>query len=617
MDPIGFILRVVLGVLPVMMSLPAGAADITGTVRSAATQAALPGALVSLQATGVRTTADANGHFSLPAPAGSNLGVTAAQKGYYTRELRVNAPDSGIDFALEAVPASNHADYQLLDPKTCAICHPNQHSQWRNTAMANAGLNTWVHDTYSGKGTEGGMGGFVYLLDSAFAHRNPASECASCHQPESWVAQPFSALQDPSPTPSPAVAHGVSCEVCHKVANVDTARINFPGLFPGAVEFTRPANASQQVQYGVQGDVSFEADGMMRASYQPQLVAELCAACHQDATDLTGDHTYTGPISEGTYLEWKESPYADPVSPHFATCVTCHMPSTTNTLMCVVGLPRDPGTLRSHTIEGTTPEFLENALDLTLNAGVEQGRLRVRVDVLNSRTGHHVPSGVTIRNVILLVEAVRQQDQLPLTSVGTQTVHELGGVGDPQNGNYAGLPGKLYAKVIHDANGQFPTFFTDATGFVFDNRIAPLATDHTDYEFLLPPGGGILRVQARLIYRRAFRALVEAKQWRTDGHGHRLADVTAPHFGQLMESADYSVAVAALTIASSVSGDEVILSWPMSIDQPVEQSLNPGGPWSVLAPPYEPDGGQWQLRLPSLGTERYFRLAPTAAGVTP
>ena len=206
--------------------------------------------------------------------------------------------------------------------------------------------------------------------------------------------------------------------------------------------------------------------------------------------------------------------------------------------VCAVLYPpllRDPETIRSHTILGTTPEYLENAVELSMEAELIGDTIEVGVDITNSLTGHHVPTGVTVRNMILLVEAWREADDLPLEHVGKQTVHELGGVGDPAEGYYAGLPGKYYSKVNHDANGDGPTFFTDATGIVFDNRIPAMATDSTSYTFAVPDGGGTFRVRARLIYRRAFRFLVDAKQWTENGQGEPLEGVLPPHFGHLME----------------------------------------------------------------------------------
>lgn len=420
--------------------------------------------------------------------------------------------------------------------------------------MANAGLNTWVHDVYSGTGTAGGLGGFVYVRDSVLAGSNPDSECAACHQPEIWIDNAFSGpLDDTLVAPPSAVVHGVSCDVCHKVADIDESKLNFPGIYPGVVTFAQPEGPSPaQVQYGVLGDVDFAIPSVIRASYQPEVVAEVCAACHQDKNDPDGDGDFEEPngvISEPTYHEWADSPYGDPQSPQYATCVDCHMPPSGATAVCSVLVPplvRDPATIRTHAIRGTTPEFLENAVDLALQAQVVGGTLEVEVDITNSATGHHVPTGVTIRNMILLIEAWRHGDDPatdPLPHTGAQLVHPLGGVGDPAQGYYAGLPGKLYAKVNHDAAMASPAFFTDATGIVFDSRIPALATDSTSYTFTLPPLGGTIHVRARLIYRRSWRALVDAKGWAYDGHGNPLADVAPPHFGHLMEIAETTVVV--------------------------------------------------------------------------
>ncbi len=525
-------------------------ADVRGVVYASDGVTPIGGAIVTLQATSIRTVTAADGSFTLAAPDGPGRVIVAAKKGYYNAAATVTAPASGVTLLLEAVPQADNPDYSLVDPTMCSICHPNQYSDWFGSPMSNAGINTWVHDIYSGTGTPGGMGGFVYVRDSVFADTNPNSECASCHQPETWIADPFTRMEGPQdPTyPSAATLHGVSCEVCHKIADIDITHVNFPGIFPGVVTFTRPDGPPyQQVEYGVLGDTSFSSPSIMRPSYQPQLVAELCAACHQDASDPDEDHSYTGPISEPTYLEWEASSYADPQSPYFATCVDCHMPPSGQQFVCDPSFnppARDPNTVRSHRILGTTPEFLENAVELTVQTQVTGSRLDVHVEVFNAHTGHHVPTGVTIRNMILLVEAwPAGGDPLAdaLTLLSGPTVHALGGVGDPAQGYYAGLPGRFYAKVNHDASGQGPTFFTDAVGILFDNRIPALDTDVSDYSFLLPPGSGDVQVRVRLIYRRSFRFLVDAKQWTQDGHGQPLEDVQPPHFGHLMESSETTV----------------------------------------------------------------------------
>ena len=539
-----------------------GAADVTGHVRHADTLVPVSGAIVSLQASDVRTTTAPDGGFSLPLSSGTDLVIVAGAKGFFYAWKKVSPPLAGLELLLPPVPPMDDPAYTFLEPFDCGNCHPDQHNQWSDTPMARAGFNTWVDDIYSGQGTPGGMGGFVYTRDSVFAGSNPESECAACHQPEHWVNSPFTALADPTLPRPRAVTHGISCEVCHKIADVDESKINFPGLFPGALTFSRPAGPNfHQVQYGVLGDVTFSGPSLMRPSYQPQLVAEVCGTCHQDKNDPDENHTYNGVTSEPTYTEWAESPYGDEQSPLYETCVDCHMPPSGATEVCVVLYPplvRDPDTIRSHTILGTTPEFLENAVDMVMDTAIEGSELRVNVAITNSRTGHHVPTGVTVRNMILVLEAWKDGDDpliAPLLHTGLQTVHALGGEGSPAAGYYGGMAGKLYAKVNHNAEGNGPTFFTDATGLQFDTRIPALATDNTSYTFALPNEGGTVHVRARLIYRRAFRFLVDAKQWTETGHGNPLEDVLPPHFGHLKEIAEANV-VAPVQMGACCLADE-------------------------------------------------------------
>ncbi|MDP6702711.1 MAG: hypothetical protein QGH25_23865 [Candidatus Latescibacteria bacterium] len=71
----------------------------------------------------------------------------------------------------------------LSNPVGAANAIKKQLEQWTFSPMANAGINTWVYDIYSGDGSAGGMGGIFYLRDSAHARDNPASECAACVRP--------------------------------------------------------------------------------------------------------------------------------------------------------------------------------------------------------------------------------------------------------------------------------------------------------------------------------------------------------------------------------------------------------------------------------------------------
>src|SRR4029079_18444607 len=134
-------------------------------------------------------------------------------------------------------------------------------------------------------------------------------------------------------------------------------------------------------------------------------------------------------------------------------------------------IERDPATIRSHAFPGTTPEFLENAVTLSLTTQQSPDLLEAEISITNDRTAHHVPTGVTVRNMILLVEAYREEDGARLIQLGGGVIDDLGGVGDPAQGYYGGLPGKLYAKHTLDANGEGPVFFTEAASILYDTRI--------------------------------------------------------------------------------------------------------------------------------------------------
>ncbi len=560
-----------------LVAAPSAHAQVSGTVVDASGQP-VADARVTLQATSLSTTTDAQGRFDLAVSPGANLLLVAAKQGFFNKPLSVLSPSTAVQFALDPVPTMDNPNFTFRDPSSCGGCHPDQYAEWNGSRMANAGVNTWLYDIFNGTGTPGGMGGFVYTRDSTHAITEPASDCAPCHQPEPWVRtrDMHNGIDDINNL-SAGARHGISCDICHKIANVDLTKTNYPGLHPLQTLFLKP-DVGHQVQFGALADTSYSILGVMQPAYNPQLTSATCAACHQDKNDPDEDGDFeeaNGVVSEPTWQEWISSPYGDPASPKYASCAECHMPPTTATQAASMGPQRPAGSIRSHKIEGTTARYLENSVDLDVTTLVTGNEVEAEVKITNSGVGHHVPTGVTVRNMILLVEAYRASDNTPLTSTGTQTVHALGGVGDPSLGYYASLPGKLYAKLNHDAQGNGPTFYTDATGIQWDNRIPALATDATSYSFQIPPGtaAGDVRVRARVIYRRAFRAFVDAKGWTEDGMGQPLKDLEAPHYGHLMEdltvqvtggssSADTTLPTfVGVTAATSASPTTVELSW--------------------------------------------------------
>ncbi|MEM7167710.1 MAG: hypothetical protein AAF581_19825, partial [Planctomycetota bacterium] len=306
------------------------------------------------------------------------------------------------------------------------------------------------------------------------------------------------------------------------------------------------------------GDVAYIIPDAMNPSYNPTIETETCAVCHQynSDPDNDGDHNEPGSFpGQTTYDEWLASPYGNPTDPLYQTCADCHMPAAPTSLGCIIDpVTRPPGQIRSHDIRGTSADFLDVAATVSVTAQAVGSELQVAVDVTNAAAGHDLPTGINIRNMLLVVEAERDSDSLALVHTGAQQLGIEAGVGAPASGYFSGLPGKIYGRFLEDAMGAGPVPFTDAVAERFNTRIAPLMTDTTSYTFAAPPGGGDVTVRARLIYRRAWRSMVDDKGWTTTGTGGVLEDIIAPHFGHLMED-ETATATFAMVGQQFVRGD--------------------------------------------------------------
>ncbi len=133
--------------------------------------------------------------------------------------------------------------------------------------------------------------------------------------------------------------------------------------------------------------------------------------------------------------------------------------------------------------------------------------------ITNDRTGHHVPTDSPLRHLILVVQAAGP-DGAALERVSGPVLPDWCGVGDPRDGCFAGLPGTVYAKVLKERwTGVTPTgSYWNPVTTVSDNRIAAFAADATSYVFQAPAEGAA-RVEVRLLFRRAYRDLMDVKGW--------------------------------------------------------------------------------------------------------
>jgi len=537
--------RLTAATLALVFGAIAARGDISGFVRVAGTGTPgtpISGARVHIRAdSSVVAITGADGSFTLAAnPAGlveldaSIPYSRAAAVNYLIGGASANNGDSGVDIRLDVLPSGSNPGYEPPTADTCGSCHTTIYPAWSGSNHAGAVRNEWVLDLFSGTGTPGGGAGYVYRN----THDAGATGfCATCHAPMADVFNPGHTMLDE--VSDGAGREGVSCVACHQMDSVDAG--NLDALhFLGKSTYRFPDDSAASTfsyVWGPLDDVAFK--GMRSSLSTLHRTSLLCAACHQYVNPTTGAP------GQNTYREWESSSFATP-GPGQRNCQSCHMPDATDDDPLCVFAPspadRVAADRRQHVFIGSTPDMLQNNLSLTVTATEIPGRVRVVADVANFGAGHSFPTGVSIRNAILLVSATLNGQPLPQAAGPTVPFWASDNVPGDQPGDYAGFPGKGFAKILQGRiNGQGPTvrpvLFIDAES-VFSSTLIPSgATDMTTVEFQLPPGvppGTRVAIEARLLYRRTFRAIQVDKGWTQSAHdgpieievGHKTVDLT-------------------------------------------------------------------------------------------
>ncbi len=504
---------------------------ITGTVRNA--RGPLAGACVRVQATEVRTTTDRKGKFALAWSADkSPVTVTGWAPGYYGGSVSATPGGKAVSITLDPYYTTDNEDYEWFSGEgargsvACSLCHTMPlFSEWQRDAHSRSALNPRFLSMYNGTDLDGHQspptrfvpdspeGPIPLPPDPKAPYFGPgfrldfptsAGVCATCHVPVAAARRGRALASDPNQL-SGLEKEGIACEFCHKIGDVKldpATRIPYPDK-PGvlSVRLFRP-DEGQQLFFGQFDDVPG------KDTYLP-LIEEsaFCAPCHFGV--------FSGVTIYNSYGEWLASPYSDRQTGK--TCQGCHMPLAGYDSFVYPekgGLRRNPARILSHQMPGAaSEELLRSALTMKAEARLLGNRLTVDVRITNDKTGHHVPTDSPLRHMILLVIA-RDADGRSLPQVEGPKVPTWGGVGDPQKGNYAGLPGKAFGKVLQEVGtGLAPTgAYWNRTRLLSDNRIAALATDASAYAFTVHPGGAAT-VEVRLLFRRAYKELADLKKW--------------------------------------------------------------------------------------------------------
>jgi len=283
----------------------------------------------------------------------------------------------------------------------------------------------------------------------------------------------------------------------------------------------------------------------MAASYAPVFdKGQFCSTCHSHFKQLekgkTWNHNNVYSDSEWkgfelkddsilpiqtTYQEWKG--WQDQLSPDDPNkgkkCQDCHLSWRKEMLPYdnyvvdagarnMWGTYRSPKNIRPHHFDGGTETQLKTALSMELEGEITGNTVNINIYITNTNGGHWVPTGETMRSVMLLLKVVDSSGK-PLEMTKGSVLPEWTGKGKAEKGNYAGLPGEVFARVLADEDGNIHVPFWRATRIVSDTRIRPKTTVTLKYEFALHTPEDEPTAEAKLIYRPVIRQLAENKSW--------------------------------------------------------------------------------------------------------
>jgi hypothetical protein len=507
------------------------------------------GATVRFRATDIKTTTDENGRFViLGLKPNESIILTAWAQGYYISggKTQYHPGASDVEIVLTVHSNEDNQNYAWLsafagagyvgsgEDNNCENCHAepdNPHaalpfSEWQGDAHALSAQNIRLLTMYNGTDISGNQSPETRYVRSRDYGRIPlrpdpnkpyfgpgykldfpdsAGNCAACHTPAAAIDAAY--RTDPT-TVTGVGAEGVACDFCHKVWDVrlnsksGMPNTNMPGVL--SFEFRRP-HEGHQFFAGPFDDVAPGED-----TYSPiQKLSQYCAPCHFGV--------FWNTVVYNSFGEWLDSPYSVPETGK--TCQDCHMPSgRADYFACLDkgGLIRDPQTIFSHRMPGAMDEeLLQNAVSMNVDANRQGEQIVVTVNITNDQTGHHVPTDSPLRHLILLVTAVDEQGHFLKQSDGPM-IPEWAGIGNPDQGYYAGLPGKAFAKVLEELWTEVSPSgaYWNPTHLLSDNRIAAFATDNSTYKFASEVDEEVT-VDVALIFRRAFITLIDQKNWDT------------------------------------------------------------------------------------------------------
>ncbi len=483
---------------------------------------------------------DREGRFTLQSShlPGNRIIIAAGKEGWFNNGSIVAHGGQMPPIFLNPVPRGDQPEYRFISPVVCSRCHVKVTQYYDQSKMAHTTSNPKVLQMYYGTDALRRTGrGPGYKLD------NPGSDgdCIACHAPSIAASNPSSRDMQDALFSARSEWDGISCDYCHKVQRVikDDSK---PSGFKAVQNRQSARSGNSILVYGPYDDVTAPP---MAASYNPLFdEGRYCSQCHSHFKTLADGKSWDwkkvysaaewqgfGLIEAGilpvqtTYQEWKTwQESLTPDDPNKGKkCQDCHMSWRKEMLPYdnyviddhardMWGTYRDPKSIRPHHFDGGTATQLKTSLSMEIEGEVDGKVLTVSVFITNTNGGHWVPTGETMRSVLLRLD-VRDEGGKPLKMIEGQRLPAWADADDSGKGSAKGQPGAVFARVLRDAEGHLNVPFWQAVAVASDTRIRPKTTVTLTYRFAVKDPDDEPTATAELIYRPAHQALTASKKW--------------------------------------------------------------------------------------------------------
>jgi hypothetical protein len=356
----------------------------------------------------------------------------------------------------------------------CVSCHPQQVAEWESSRHAYSSADPVMHELAKIAGP---------VLTEA---------CKECHAPAQQRMEQLLAIGKGDPS-ADFSDEGMNCDVCHSISEIPPT---------ATAAFIHDIDPSGPKYANMPETIDTPAHGNERRAWYGTSVA--CAPCHQfnlaDGTNL-----------ENTFIEWEASALAG----MGFECQACHMPVYSGE--AALGGPFRE-VLHSHKFVGVDYAYepfrgvdlaqqkedirvlLENAVSVSvqgLPASVGAGAdFTFDVTVLNDKTGHSVPSGVSFAREMWIEVLVKD--------AGGATVYRSGWLEANDDLVTAATDPDLttFSAQMYDASGAPTGFAWEAASIDETGLLAYLESRTASYTVDVPPGTtGPLTVELALRFR--------------------------------------------------------------------------------------------------------------------